>query len=98
VTACFIASLLIHVAGVTRPRGWLARWRTVLASGCSLIGLGVLLGAGALVVRTAASPLDAPTTALVDRAIRYSLIWAMIVAAAQIFRQVARSRRRAPTG
>jgi hypothetical protein len=73
----------------------LARWRTVLANGSSIVGLSFLLGAGQLLVRSPGSPLDDPTTALVDRAIRWSLIWAMIVAAVQIFRHVVRSRRRA---
>ena len=94
-TACFVAALLVHVAGVIRPRvQWLARWRTVLANGASLIGTSLLLGAGRLLVPSPESHLDEPTTALVDRAIRWCLVWTMIVAAVQMARAFVRSRRR----
>jgi hypothetical protein len=83
------------VAGVVRPRSqWLARWRTVLANGASLVGTSLLLGAGRLLVRSSESPLDEPTTALVDRAFRWCLIWTMIIAAVQMARAFVRSRRR----
>jgi hypothetical protein len=95
VTACFVVALLVHVAGVVRPRSqWLARWRTVLANGASLVGTSLLLGAGRLLVRSSESPLDEPTTALVDRAFRWCLIWTMIIAAVQMARAFVRSRRR----
>jgi hypothetical protein len=95
VTACFAAALLVHVAGVILPRShWLARWRTVLANGASLIGASLLLGAGRLIVPSSQAHINEPTTALVDRAIRWALIWTMIVAAAQMVRDFVRSRRR----
>jgi len=95
VTACFVAALLIHVAGVLRPRSqWLARWRTVLANGASLIGTSLLLGAGRLLVPSPESRLDEATMALIDRVLRWCLVWTMIVAAVQMVRAVARSRRR----
>jgi hypothetical protein len=96
VTACFVVALLVHVAGVVRPRSqWLARWRTVLANSASLIGTSLLLGAGRLLVPSAESHLEGPTAALIDRAVRWCLVWTMIVAAVQMVRDFMRSRRRA---
>jgi hypothetical protein len=95
VTACFVAALLVHVAAVVRPRSqWLARWRTVLANGASVIGASLLLGAGRLLVPSSESHLDEPTRALMDRAIRWCLVWTMIVATVQMVRDFVRSRRR----
>jgi hypothetical protein len=95
VTVCFVASFLIHVIAVVRPRWtWLARWRTVLANAASLLGAGLLLGAGTLLVPSPASHFDEPTLALVDRAIRWCLVWTMLVAAVQSLRDAFRAWRR----
>jgi hypothetical protein len=95
VTACFALSLLVHfLAIVRRPWTWLARWRTVIANGASILGAGILLGAGTLLVPSADSRFDAPTLALVDRAIRWCLVWTMIVAAVQAVRDAFRAWRR----
>jgi len=95
VTACFAASLLVHVTAVVRPRWtWLTRWRTVLANAASILGAALLLGAGPLLVPSAESHFDEPTLALVDRAIRWCLVWTMLVAAVQALRDAVRAWRR----
>jgi hypothetical protein len=99
VTACFAASLLVHVLAIVRPRWrWLARWRTVLANVASLIGASLLLGAGQLLVPSAAAHFDERTTALIDRAIRWCLVWTMLVAAVQAVRDAFRANRRRTGG
>lgn len=95
VTACFAVSLAVHVLAIVRPR-WtgLTRWRTVIANAASILGAGLLLGAGTLLVPTVASHFDAGTLALIDRAIRWCLVWTMLVAAVQAIRDGVRAWRR----
>jgi hypothetical protein len=99
VTACFVVSVLVHVLAVVRPRWhWLARWRTVLANAASIVGAGLLLGAGQLLVPSSAAHLDDRTVALIDRAIRWCLVWTMVVAAVQALRDAFRANRRRTGG
>ena len=98
VSACFAAVLLIHTATVLRPR-WtgLARWRGVLANAGSVVGTALLLGAGDLLTQIdATQPMDPRTMQIVGTAVRWSLVWTMIVAAFQMLREAMKALRKAP--
>jgi hypothetical protein len=97
VTVCFAASLLVHTTAVIRPGwAWLKRWRGVLANAASVIGVGLLLGAGDLLAPAdAAQHVDARTMTIVRSAVRWSLIWTMIVAVVQMIREAVRALRKA---
>jgi hypothetical protein len=97
VTACFAASLLVHATATIRPRWvWLTRWRGVLAGAASVIGTGLLLGAGELLAPAdTAQHVDQRTMTIVSTAVRWSLVWTMFVAAFQMIRAAVRALRKA---
>jgi hypothetical protein len=95
VAACFVTSFAIHVVAIVRPpTSWLSRWRTVLANAASVLGAGLLLGAGDLLVASDGTPLDTHALAWINQAIRWCLVWTMIIGIGQLIRVTVKKARR----